>query len=30
MRDVFLVSYRDEIELTFAVAGAQDELHFVA
>lgn len=30
MRDMFLVSYREELELTFAVVGAQEEIRFMA
>ena len=30
MRDFFLVSYREEIELTLTVEGAQQEMKFVA
>ena len=30
MRDLFLVSYRDEIELTFAVAAAEGDVRFFA
>ena len=30
MKDLFLVSYREEIELTFAGVVAQEEIRFVA